>query len=251
MKCASVSAVLVLTILAAGPAAAVDIHDTLMLADPTVSDDHVAFIYAEDLWVADRSGGTARRLTTHEGTESNPNFSPDGEWIAFTGHYDGNDDVYLIPVDGGSPTRLTWHPGADIVRGLHPGRVGDSLCFGAGVPHQSLRPVLYRAGGRRLARPGCPCLRLSRGAIHPMVGSSPTTRSGKLSGSGRTIAAARPRGSGSMTRVTTRWCRFRNPRVAPTTSTPPGSATPSISSPTATASSTSSPSIAVRARSSS
>jgi len=130
MKCSPVPAVLVLTILAAGSAIAVDIHDTLMLADPTVSDDHVAFIYAEDLWVADRSGGTARRLTTHEGTESNPSFSPDGAWIAFTGHYDGNDDVYLIPVEGGSPTRLTWHPGNDIVRGFTPD--GSAVLFVSG-----------------------------------------------------------------------------------------------------------------------
>jgi tricorn protease len=130
MKYASVSAVLVLTILAVGPAAAVDIRDTLMLADPAVSDDHVAFIYADDLWVADRSGGTARRLTTHEGTESNPNFSPNGEWIAFTGHYDGNDDVYLIPVEGGSPIRLTWHPDADTVRGFTPD--GSAVLFVSG-----------------------------------------------------------------------------------------------------------------------
>jgi len=130
MKCASVPAVLVLSILAASTAPAVDIHDTQMLADPTVSNDNVAFIYAEDLWVADRSGGTARRLTTHEGTESNPSFSPDGAWIAFTGHYDGNDDVYLIPVEGGSPTRLTWHPGTDTVRGFTPD--GSAVLFVSG-----------------------------------------------------------------------------------------------------------------------
>ena len=130
MKAASGSVVLVLAILATCPANAVDIHDTLMLADPAVSDAHVAFIYAEDLWIADRSGGTARRLTTHEGTESNPNFSPDGAWIAFTGHYDGNEDVYLIPVEGGSPTRLTWHPGNDIVRGFTPD--GSAVLFVSG-----------------------------------------------------------------------------------------------------------------------
>jgi len=127
MKAASGSVVLVLAILATCPANAVDIHDTLMLADPAVSDAHVAFIYAEDLWIADRSGGSARRLTTHEGTESNPSFSPDGAWIAFTGHYDGNEDVYLIPVEGGSPTRLTWHPGNDIVRGFTPD--GSAVLF--------------------------------------------------------------------------------------------------------------------------
>jgi tricorn protease len=130
MKSAGGVTILVLTVLVAGPVIAVDTHDTLMLADPTVSDGHVAFVYADDLWVADRSGGTARRLTTHEGRETNPNFSPDGLWIAFTGHYDGNDDVYLIPVDGGSPTRLTWHPGNDIVRGFTPD--GSAVLFVSG-----------------------------------------------------------------------------------------------------------------------
>jgi tricorn protease len=107
--------------------AAVDVHDTLMLADPTVSADHVVFVYAEDLWIVDRHGGTARRLTSLEGSESDPHFSPDGQWIAFTGHYDGNDDVYLLPVDGGSPKRLTWHPDRDIVEGFTPD--GSAVLF--------------------------------------------------------------------------------------------------------------------------
>jgi tricorn protease len=124
---AAVGAVFCATMLTGTDAGAVDIHDTLMLADPTVSDHHVAFVYAEDLWVVDRSGGTARRLTSHEGRETDPHFSPDGRWIAFTGHYDGNDDVYLIPAEGGSPTRLTWHPGDDIVRGVTPD--GGSVLF--------------------------------------------------------------------------------------------------------------------------
>jgi tricorn protease len=115
---ATLGAVVLASTMTATHASAVDIHDTLMLADPTVSDEHVAFVYAEDLWVVDRSGGTARRLTTHEGRESDPHFSPDGRWLAFTGHYDGNDDIYLMSVEGGAPTRLTWHPGDDIVRGF-------------------------------------------------------------------------------------------------------------------------------------
>lgn len=35
-------------------------------------------------------------------------FSPDGKSIAFTGQYDGNTEVYLIPTDGGEPQRLTY-----------------------------------------------------------------------------------------------------------------------------------------------
>ena len=60
-----------------------------------------------------------RRLTTDKGVESDPHFSPDGRLIAFSAQYDGNTDVFIIPVEGGIPKRLTWHPGADLVRGFH------------------------------------------------------------------------------------------------------------------------------------
>ncbi|MBY0523749.1 MAG: PDZ domain-containing protein [Gemmataceae bacterium] len=95
-----------------------NLEDTRLLAQPAVSGRNVAFIHADDLWVADIDGKNARRLTTDIGVESHPVFSPDGKTIAFSAQYDGNTDVYTIPVTGGSPTRLTWHPGADIVRGF-------------------------------------------------------------------------------------------------------------------------------------
>src|ERR1700743_2199564 len=82
---------------------AIDTHDTRMLFQPAVSADHIAFIYAEDLWVANPDGSQPRRLTVSEGIESSPYFSPDGKWIAFTAQYDGNSDVYVIPVEGGIP----------------------------------------------------------------------------------------------------------------------------------------------------
>jgi tricorn protease len=94
--------------------------ETLLLRSPTVSATNVAFVYANDLWVAPRAGGDARRLTVHPGRETNPYFSPDGKWIAFTGEYDGNADVYVVSVDGGDPRRLTFHPGADVVEGWTP-----------------------------------------------------------------------------------------------------------------------------------
>ena len=93
---------------------------TRMLRSPTVSAKHVAFAYANNIWVADRAGGTARRLTSFQGQASNPKFSPDGTLIAFSADYGGNTDVYVIPVDGGEPTRLTWHPVADTVQGWTP-----------------------------------------------------------------------------------------------------------------------------------
>lgn len=94
--------------------------DTRMLTQPAISADHIAFIYAEDLWVANSDGSQPRRLTVDEGIESFPVFSPDGKLIAFSAEYDGNIDVYTVPVEGGIPTRLTWHPGFDGARGFTP-----------------------------------------------------------------------------------------------------------------------------------
>src|SRR5919204_4925845 len=78
----------------------------ILLRKPTVSRTHVAFMYAGDLWIADRNGSDARRLSTGAGMESDPGFSPDGSLIAFTGDYDGNQDVYVVPATGGVPRRL-------------------------------------------------------------------------------------------------------------------------------------------------
>jgi tricorn protease len=93
---------------------------TLMLRQPAVSRDHLAFVYAGDLWLADRNGGNARRLTSHTASEFAPRFSPDGKSIAFSASYDGNTDVYVIGVEGGQPRRLTWHPSPDVVSGWSP-----------------------------------------------------------------------------------------------------------------------------------
>jgi Uncharacterized protein related to the periplasmic component of the Tol biopolymer transport system len=105
-------------------ALAVDPHDTLMLAEPDISERHITFIYDGDVWVANRDGSSAYRLTTAEGQESRPHFSPDGASIAFSGNYDGNIDVYVVPIAGGSPKRLTWHSADDFVEGFDPkGRI--------------------------------------------------------------------------------------------------------------------------------
>ncbi|MEM8961497.1 MAG: S41 family peptidase [Acidobacteriota bacterium] len=70
----------------------------------------MAFSYGGDLWLASTEGGMARRLTAHPGQELFPRFSPDGQWIAFTGQYEGDEQVYVVPTTGGEPTRLTWYP---------------------------------------------------------------------------------------------------------------------------------------------
>ncbi len=101
-----------LAVLAASPLAAQDPQETRLtrlLRQPDVHADTLAFVYAGDIWVASANGGTARRLTSHEGLEQFPKFSPDGRWIAFTGQYSGTDQVHVIAVDGGEPRQLTFY----------------------------------------------------------------------------------------------------------------------------------------------
>ena len=100
---------------------------TRLLRFADISKDRVVFAYAGDLWIASREGGSARRLTSHVGDELFPKFSPDGEWVAFTGEYDGNPDVYVISAEGGEPKRLTFHPSNDIVLGWTPD--GKNILF--------------------------------------------------------------------------------------------------------------------------
>ncbi|MDX1999221.1 MAG: S41 family peptidase [Thermoanaerobaculia bacterium] len=83
---------------------------TKLLRFPDVSGDKVAFVYAGDIWVASSNGGSAVRITTHPGVELFPKFSPDGQWIAFTGQYEGDEQVYVVPAGGGVPKQLTFYP---------------------------------------------------------------------------------------------------------------------------------------------
>src|SRR5687767_10165841 len=98
--------------------AAFDNQDTLLLVEPDISERNLAFVYDGDIWIAAADGSAARRLTTAEGPETRPQFSRDGSSLAFSANYDGNVDVYLVPVTGGAPNRLTWHGGDDIVEGF-------------------------------------------------------------------------------------------------------------------------------------
>ncbi|MEO8649329.1 MAG: S41 family peptidase [Acidobacteriota bacterium] len=83
---------------------------TKLLRFPDVYGDRVVFTYGGDLWTAGAGGGAAVRLTAHPGVESYAKFSPDGRWIAFTGQYDGDEQVYVIPSTGGEPKQLTFYP---------------------------------------------------------------------------------------------------------------------------------------------
>ncbi len=93
-------------------------QETKLMTEPAISATKIAFIYAEDLWVANKDGSNPKRITVDEGIESFPVFSPDGKHIAFTAEYDGNTDVFIVSAEGGVPKRLTWHPYGEILSGF-------------------------------------------------------------------------------------------------------------------------------------
>ncbi|MBO0699131.1 MAG: PD40 domain-containing protein, partial [Zavarzinella sp.] len=93
---------------AATPQAASAGEEARLLRFPAISNDAIAFTYAGNIYTVPTSGGVARRLTSHDGFEMFPRFSPDGKHLAFTAQYDGNTEVYLMPAEGGIPKRLTY-----------------------------------------------------------------------------------------------------------------------------------------------
>ncbi|MFW5663529.1 MAG: S41 family peptidase [bacterium] len=139
---------------------------TLLLRQPTVNESHIVFVYANDLWEVSRPGGDARRLTSNEGAETRPHFSPDGSLLAFTAEYDGNSDVYVMPARGGQPKRLTWHPGNDQVMGWTPD--GNHVLFVSareGKPTmESKFYTIHKDGGMPTA---LPVPRAASGQISP------------------------------------------------------------------------------------
>jgi len=146
--------------------------DARMLRHPDVSATHITFVYAGDIWIVPKAGGTALRVTSAPGEESFPRFSPDGARIAYTGNYDGNEDVYVIPTMGGVPTRLTYHPMPDRAVDWHPD--GTRVMFAS-----------FRESGR---------LRFSQLYLAPAEGGIATKlpvpygEFGALSADGRTLA---------------------------------------------------------------
>jgi tricorn protease len=108
------------TLLVAFRGFALAADETPLLAHaPTLNRTDIVFSYGGYLWTVPRDGGDARQLTTG-GHEALPVFSPDGNFIAFTGQYDGNIDAYVMPARGGEPRRLTWHPDPDVAVGWTP-----------------------------------------------------------------------------------------------------------------------------------
>jgi tricorn protease len=101
--------------------------DARLMQMPAVSRTQIAFVYAGDIWIAPKTGGTALRLSSPRGTEQFPRFSPDGTQLAFSGNYDGNLDLYVMPAGGGEPRRVTHHGGNDRLLGW--AADGQSLLF--------------------------------------------------------------------------------------------------------------------------
>jgi len=146
---------------------------TRLLRTPTVSATQIAFAYANNIWVAPRAGGSARRLTSFQGQTANPHFSPDGQWIAFSGEYAGNFDVYVVSSEGGEPRRLTWHPGADMAEGWTPD--GRSILFSS-----------TRASSAPIGTPRFWIVPAEGGVEEPMP--LPRAYQGKISADGARIA---------------------------------------------------------------
>lgn len=107
----------VMVLLLAGICYAQSEPGPLLLQQPTMNKTQIVFVYGGELWSVGRDGGNAVRLTTGVGIQSDPHFSPDGKWVAFTGDYGGNPDVYVVSAEGGVPKRLTYHPDPDMVVG--------------------------------------------------------------------------------------------------------------------------------------
>ena len=110
------AAVLILFALA-GP---VESQGTRLLRQPTISAEHVVFVYGGDLWITSVTGGGARRLTSTPAVESHPQLSPNGKHLAFTSNRSGVQAVYVLPLQGGTPKRLTWYPASARVSGWTP-----------------------------------------------------------------------------------------------------------------------------------
>ncbi len=112
---------------------------TRLLRQPTLSKTHIAFTYGSDIWVTKLATKQTKRLTNTGAIESEPYFSPDGSTIAFSSNRSGTTAVYTVPVEGGSPTRLTWYPSSAKVCGWTPD--GENVLYSSS---RETAPTSYR-----------------------------------------------------------------------------------------------------------
>lgn len=102
-------------------------QETRLLRQPSLSENHIAFCYGSDIWVADADGKNVKRLTSTQAVESDPYISPDGKTVAFTSNRNGYTAVFTVSIEGGDAHQITWHPSADFVRGWTPD--GSKILF--------------------------------------------------------------------------------------------------------------------------
>ena len=139
----------------AGLAGAQTTPSAVMLRYPDVSQHSIVFRYAGDLWLVDKEGGEARRISSGDAPKSFPKFSPDGSRLAYMAGYDGGTDLYVMSVEGGIPERLTHHSGQEVLCDWHPS--GEALLFwGSQISGQARAPKIFTvpaAGGQPSALP--------------------------------------------------------------------------------------------------
>lgn len=132
---------------------------------PDVHGNKVVFVQGGDIWIAPLQGGTANRITIHDGSELFPKFSPNGNLIAFTGEYDGNSDVYVMNRDGGDITRVTFHPGTDTVVGWHP--IKNKIIFRSYRKSHSRAPMLFMISPDGTGLEAIPIHEIAQGSFSP------------------------------------------------------------------------------------
>ena len=155
--------------------------DTRLLRFPHLHDNLVVFSYGGDLWTVSDQGGVASRLTSHPGKELFPRFSPDGRYIAFTGQYGGDEQVYLIPAEGGEPVQLTWYPAT----GPLPARWGyDNQVYGWTPDGES---ILFRSQRDAWGSSTATLYTVSRRGGLPEVLPIPVSGAGTFTDDGRQV----------------------------------------------------------------
>lgn len=98
-------------------------QDARLMRFPDIENGKIVFVYQNDLWLVSEAGGQAARLTVFPGLEMYPKFAPGGEEIAFSGNYQGTNNIFKIPVTGGEPKQITFHPaGATMVEWSQDGK---------------------------------------------------------------------------------------------------------------------------------
>jgi tricorn protease len=125
----------------------------LLLRNPSLSQDKIAFRYADDIWTVARQGGEAERLTSNGQVNAGPIFSPDGVWIAYSARLRGNTDAYVIPSAGGVPRRITWHPDGSSVVGWSPDGKDILITSGAASYRHFLKLFRVHADGSGVPDP--------------------------------------------------------------------------------------------------